>query len=148
MVTIISRNAEETQALGESWGREAQPGWLIGLTGDLGAGKTQLVKGLARGLQIPEPVLSPTFALVQLFTTGRLPLVHLDLYRLDTMEQILACGLDQYVLEPSGLVVIEWVERWQPSLRLSRPGGVIYREVKLQCESESERRIDYEDFGP
>lgn len=147
MATIISHNPRETQALGESWAREARPGWLLGLTGDLGAGKTQLVKGLARGLGIREPVLSPTFALVQLYSTGRLPLAHLDLYRLDAMEQVMACGLDQYVIEPLGIVVIEWVERWQPSLSRACPPGATYREVKLWCESEDKRRIEYEDFG-
>src|SRR5204862_103265 len=81
---FISHSPEETAALGEQWGREAQAGWLIGLTGELGAGKTQLVKGIARGLGIAAPVLSPTFVLVHEYQGGRLSLAHLDLYRLHT----------------------------------------------------------------
>ena len=83
---------------------------VIGLCGDLGAGKTQLVKGLARGLGITARVHSPTFALVNIYNGGRLTLFHLDLYRLDTREQILAAGLEEY-LKPAGVTVIEWAER-------------------------------------
>jgi tRNA threonylcarbamoyladenosine biosynthesis protein TsaE len=75
---------------------------VLALCGELGAGKTQLVKGFARGLGIDSRVTSPTFALVNSYTGGRLPLFHLDLYRLATREQILAAGLDEY-LHPVGL---------------------------------------------
>ena len=84
---------------------------MIGLSGDLGAGKTQFVKGLARGLGIAARVHSPTFALVNIYAGGRLTLFHLDLYRLDTPEQIAAAGLEEY-LRPAGVTVIEWAERW------------------------------------
>jgi len=67
MATIISHSAAETLALGEAWGRTAEKGLVIGLCGDLGAGKTQLVKGIARGLGIGQPVHSPTFALVHIY---------------------------------------------------------------------------------
>ena|SRR5882672_1986665 len=112
MVTFISHSPEETAALGEQWGREARPGWVIGLTGDLGAGKTQLVKGIARGLGITARVQSPTFALVNEYREGRLPLAHLDLYRLETIEQIISAGLEEYFARPPGVAVIEWCERW------------------------------------
>src|SRR5712692_4248590 len=111
MATIISHSPAETEALGETWGRAAQEGLVIGLSGDLGAGKTQLVKGLARGLGITARVHSPTFALINVYPGGRLTLFHLDLYRLETREQILAVGLVEY-LEPAGVTVIEWAERW------------------------------------
>src|SRR6266404_2937370 len=111
MATHISHSPAETEALGESWGRAAKSGLVIGLSGDLGAGKTQLVKGLAHGLGITARVHSPTFALVNIYTGGRLTLFHLDLYRLETREQILAAGLAEY-LEPAGVTVIEWAERW------------------------------------
>ena len=88
MVTVISRSPAETELLGEQWGREALSGWVIGLSGGLGAGKTQLVKGLARGLGISVRVHSPSFTLVNVYTGGRLTLFHLDLYRLETKEQI------------------------------------------------------------
>jgi len=112
MATCISRSPEDTAALGEQWGQAAQPGWVIGLSGELGAGKTQLVKGLARGLGFPGRVHSPTFALVNTYAGGRLPLVHLDLYRLDTAGQIAAAGLEEFLRDGSGVTVIEWAERW------------------------------------
>ncbi len=110
MATHISHSPAETEALGESWGRVAESGLVIGLAGDLGAGKTQLVKGLARGLGITARVHSPTFTLVNVYAGGRLTLFHLDLYRLDTREQIRAAGLEEY-LNVEGVTVIEWAER-------------------------------------
>ena len=116
MAICISHSPAETEALGKTWGRAAQSGLVLGLCGDLGAGKTQLVKGLARGLGIIARVHSPTFALVNIYTGGRLKLFHLDLYRLETREQILAAGLAEY-LEPAGVTVIEWAERWFGEMR-------------------------------
>src|SRR5713101_7068316 len=110
MDTNISHSPTETEALGEGWGRAAESGLVIGLCGDLGAGKTQLVKGLARGLGVTARVHSPTFTLVNEYRGGRLPLFHLDLYRLETRTQLLAAGLEDY-LQPEGVTVIEWAER-------------------------------------
>jgi tRNA threonylcarbamoyladenosine biosynthesis protein TsaE len=150
MVTNISHSPAETESLGETWGRAAKNGLVIGLSGDLGAGKTQLVKGLARGLGISARVHSPTFTLVNIYTGGRLPLFHLDLYRLETKEQILSAGLDEY-LRPDGVAVIEWAERWfgdvprQPSTRQNFPP--CFRWVNIATLTENERQISYEDFG-
>src|ERR1700751_4440395 len=102
MATRISHSPAETEALGEAWGRAAHIGLVIGLCGDLGAGKTQLVKGLARGLGITARVHSPTFTLVNFYPGGRLALAHLDLYRLAAREQIIAAGLEEY-LAPAGV---------------------------------------------
>lgn len=150
MATNISHSPLETLALGEAWGRTAQRGMVIGLCGDLGAGKTQLVKGLARGLEIPEPVHSPTFALVNVYSGGRLPLFHLDLYRLESAEQIIGAGLEEY-LNPEGVSVIEWADRWfgpRPgSHEFAPPAMRALRWVQMEVVSESERRICYEDFG-
>lgn len=146
MATFISHRPEETEALGEEWGRAANSGWVLGLTGELGAGKTRLVKGLARGLGITARVLSPTFALVHSYTGGRLPLFHLDLYRLETPAQILAAGLEEY-LEPQGVTVIEWAERWfTPGEAAAMPLKRL-RWAKFEALTEDERRIVYEDFG-
>ena len=139
---LISHSAAETAALGESWGRTVQRGLIIALSGDLGAGKTQLVKGLARGLGITERVHSPTFTLVNEYHGGRLPLFHLDLYRLETVEQIHAAGLEEY-LQPEGVAVIEWAERW---LELQCPEALL-RHVQIEVLGDRERRISYEDFG-
>ena len=84
MATFISHSPAETESLGEKLGRAAQRGLVIALSGDLGAGKTQFVKGLARGLGISARVHSPTFTLVNEYGGGRLKLFHLDLYRLET----------------------------------------------------------------
>src|SRR6516164_1875834 len=111
MVTFISHSPGETEALGESWGRVAQKGWVIGLSGELGAGKTQLVRGLGRGLGSPERVHSPTFTLVNVYTGGRFILYHIDLYRLETRDQIIAAGIEEY-FSAEGVAVIEWAERW------------------------------------
>lgn len=151
MVTFTSHSPAETQALGEEWGRHASNGLVIGLSGDLGAGKTQLVKGLARGLGFAGRVHSPSFGLVNVYSGGRLPLFHLDLYRLETAHQIFAAGLDEY-LEPGGVSVIEWVERWfdPASPEAAVPRGLLprlYRSVQLETISESVRRIQYEDSG-
>jgi tRNA threonylcarbamoyladenosine biosynthesis protein TsaE len=143
MGTSISHNPGETEALGETWGRMALRGLVLGLSGDLGAGKTQLVKGLARGLGIIQRVHSPTFALVNIYTGGRLTLFHLDLYRLETREQILAAGLEEY-LTPDGVAVIEWAERWFGN---ERSANSPIRWVKIETRSETERRITYEDIG-
>ena len=88
MATSISKSPEETESLGELWGREARPGWVFALTGDLGAGKTQLVRGLARGLDSPARVHSPTFVLLTTYEGGRYPLHHLDLYRLSGADEV------------------------------------------------------------
>ena len=152
MDTLISHSPEETGALGEAWGRAAPRGLVIGLTGELGAGKTQLVKGLARGLGITRRVTSPSFALVNEYREGRLPLFHLDLYRLDTPEQILGAGLEPYLFEPDGVAVVEWIERWTGGevqglmSNVQGPPGR-YRRVVMEAVSETERRICYEDLG-
>ena len=147
MATFISHSPEETSALGEQWGREARPGWVIGLSGDLGAGKTQLVKGIALGLGIPARIQSPTFALVNEHNGGRLPLAHLDLYRLETSGQIISAGLENYFYKPLGVAVIEWCERWpdfaSPGARTSP--GRFRRRVQIEQLGETERRIVYED---
>src|SRR5829696_7744663 len=112
VATVISRSPEDTLALGEQWGREAQRGWVIGLSGDLGAGKTQLVKGIGLGLDSPARVHSPTFALLNEYGGGRLPLFHIDLYRLNGRDEVMGAGLEEYLMQPDGVTVVEWIERW------------------------------------
>ncbi len=146
MAILISHSAAETEALGESWGREANCGLVIGLSGDLGAGKTQLVKGLARGLGITSRVHSPTFTLVNEYSGGRLRLFHLDLYRLESREQIIAAGLDEF-LRPDGVAIIEWAERWFGNGPSWLGAGGILRRVQIEVLSETDRRITYEDSG-
>jgi tRNA threonylcarbamoyladenosine biosynthesis protein TsaE len=142
MATSISHSPTETESLGEIWGRAAKHGQVIALSGDLGAGKTQLVKGLARGLGFAGRVHSPTFTLVNVYSGGRLTLFHLDLYRLETREQILSAGLEEY-LQPDGVAVIEWAERMSnDEFRMTK-----LRRVTIETLGETVRRITYEDFG-
>jgi tRNA threonylcarbamoyladenosine biosynthesis protein TsaE len=143
MATLISHSPAETEALGERFGRVAQSGWVLGLSGDLGAGKTQFVKGLARGLGIGARVHSPTFSLINVYEGGRLTLYHIDLYRLENTEQILAAGLQEY-LNPAGVTVIEWAERWFPS---SESRQELSGWVQMDPMGPSDRRISYDDPG-
>jgi len=141
-VTYISHSPAATESLGEAWGRLARPGSVVALNGDLGAGKTQWVRGAARGLGIPARVHSPTFTLVNEYHGGRLKLFHLDLYRLETTGQILSTGLEEY-LAPDGVAVIEWAERAFASQ--SRPPRLLT--VQFEIIGDSERKLIYDDSG-
>jgi len=141
MATFISHSPAETESLGEKFGRAAQSGLVIALSGELGAGKTQFVKGLARGLEISARVHSPTFTLVNEYGGGRLKLFHLDLYRLETPEQIASAGVEEF-LQPDGISVIEWAERIY-DLRFAICD---LKKVKIEILNESERKIVYDDF--
>jgi len=147
MVTSISHSEADTVALGEQWGREAQPGWVFGLSGPLGAGKTLLVRGLARGLGAPARVHSPTFALVHEYCGGRVPLFHLDLYRIEGQEQFERAGLDAYLFSREGVTAVEWFEHWlgaeRPLARLFT-GGLL-RRVAIEVRDGNTRWITYED---
>ena len=112
MATFTSRNVAATEGLGEQLGRLAAPGWVFGLTGDLGAGKTAFTRGVARALGVTARVQSPTFALVRQYPGRRCPLVHLDLYRLESTDQIHGAGLDEYLDPSDAVTVVEWFERW------------------------------------
>ena len=146
MVTLISHSPEETGQLGEDWGRAAVAGWVIGLTGDLGSGKTQFVKGFARGLGVTERVHSPTFALAIEYHGGRLPLFHLDLYRLENARDIFGAGLEEYFYQRDGVTIVEWVER-APAQGPGGHPGMRYRRVLFESFGETERKIQYEDIG-
>lgn len=141
MVTLISKSPEETFRIAADFGAKAQPGLVLGLVGDLGAGKTQFVKGFAAGLGITERIHSPTFTLVNEYRSGRLPCYHLDLYRLETADQILNAGLEQYFNSQHGVTLIEWFDRARDQIPVSGRLYVIY----IQSRSETEREIAYED---
>ena len=106
---LISHSPEETQRLGTRVGKLASPGDIFLLVGALGAGKTCLTQGIAWGLGINEYAVSPSFVLVRELY-GRLPLYHVDLYRLDNIKEIVELGLDDY-LYGSGVCVVEWAEK-------------------------------------
>ena len=140
MATFTSHSPADTEALGERFGRAAQRGLVLALSGDLGAGKTQFVRGMARGLGAMGRVHSPTFTLVNEYGGGQLKLFHLDLYRLETREQILSAGIEEY-LTPDGVSVVEWAERIY-DLRFTIAD---FKNVKIEIISETERRIIFDD---
>lgn len=140
MGSLISHSPEETFAFGESLALKIIPGTVIGLVGDLGAGKTQLVKGIARAFGVTERIHSPTFSLVNIYASGRIPLFHLDFYRLESTEAIISAGLEPY-LSPSGVSVVEWIDRWQGGLPRN------YRQITMEFLTDTERRISYDDLG-
>lgn len=109
--TFISHDAAGTVALGKRLVREATPGAVWALVGDLGAGKTHFVKGLAEGIGVAAAATSPTFTLLHEYAGGRLPLYHFDFYRLESADEALNLGLDEY-LEGDGLTVIEWADKF------------------------------------
>ena len=156
MATCITRSPEETLALGQKWSQSLRSGDVIALTGDLGAGKTQLVKGIVSGLGYGKRVQSPTFALINEYLLPELTLFHLDLYRLDTRQEVLGAGLDEFLIQPNGITLVEWPERWFGAgffqLNAEKNGFVLppetsVRRVVLETLGEAERRLVYEDFG-
>jgi len=130
---VTTDSESGTSAAGERLARVLGAGDVVLLFGELGAGKTAFVRGLARGLGAePEDVSSPTFTLVQEYRGGRLPLYHVDLYRLEPAE-IADLGLDE-MIEGDGVVAIEWADRWR-----DRPNDAI--EVTIRDAGDNRRTI-------
>ena len=130
----MSHSREETTALGAALGRRLQAGDVVVLRGTLGAGKTVLAQGVGRGLGVREPIISPTFTLLREYTSGRLPLYHVDAYRLAGPAEAHTFGLDEY-LYGDGVTVVEWGERVEPLLPAER------LEVELAYGARGERQI-------
>lgn len=139
-VSIMTWGAAETMAGAEAFSGGLRRGAVVGLLGDLGSGKTQWVKGMARGLGYHGRVHSPTFALVHVYRGGRLPLYHWDLYRLGSDAEIEAAGLTE-CWDADGVTVIEWADRWKGE----RPAA--YLQVRFDVLAEEVRRITYEHPG-
>ena len=133
--SIETRSVEETIAFGQRLAADLQRGDVLALSGELGAGKTALVKGIARGLGITQEVTSPTFTLIHEYGGGRLSLFHVDLYRLDSIGQALAIGIEDY-LNGSGVTVVEWAEKIE-SLLPERT-----RRIRIQSLGDNGRRIE------
>jgi tRNA threonylcarbamoyladenosine biosynthesis protein TsaE len=132
----ITHSAEETIAFGRTLASELAPPLVILLRGDLGAGKTTLVKGIAEGFEaaLAEDVTSPTFTLVHEYRGPRASLYHIDLYRVDTARELETLGLDDLVA-PDSILLIEWGEKFP---RFVRERNV---EIVLQTVRDDERRI-------
>jgi tRNA threonylcarbamoyladenosine biosynthesis protein TsaE len=136
---FISRSPERTQQLGTRLGELARSGDVFLLTGNLGSGKTCLTQGIAWGLGVKEYAFSPSFVLIREYA-GRLPLYHIDFYRLDLIEEMSDLGLDEY-LYGGGVSVVEWADK----------GMVLMPEehllISLSYLSETERSITFEPKG-
>ena len=129
-VTVIeSLTPQDTFALGERIGREAKPGDVYTLVGDLGVGKTVLTQGIANGLGITEPVNSPTFTIVQEYDEGRLPFYHFDVYRIGDLEEMDEIGYEEYVYG-NGLTMIEWSNLIEEILPEKRKEIVIEKDLE------------------
>lgn len=125
-VRYISHSAEETIAIGEELGRSLVPGDVLILTGDLGAGKTQLTKGIARALGVTDDVTSPTFTIQMVYPGRDMDLNHFDLYRLERADQLEDTGIFD-VLGADGVCVIEWGEQFADELGDERIDVVLRR---------------------
>jgi tRNA threonylcarbamoyladenosine biosynthesis protein TsaE len=131
-LTIVTHSESETAAVGRDLAARLRPGDIVLLYGDLGAGKTAFVRGLAEGLGIdPADVSSPTFTIIQEYPGGRIPLLHVDLYRLESKE-VADLGLDE--LGEHAVVAIEWAERVP-----STPTSAI--EVRIELAADDARKI-------
>ena len=134
---LISTSVAQTQAIGAALSRQLEPDDVLILLGDMGAGKSEFTRGLARGLGVTGYVTSPTFTIMQLHDTGRLPLYHFDWYRLESEEELYELSMEEY-LYGSGVAVVEWpsmAEEAVPQTHLEitlSPAGEDQREITLR----------------
>lgn len=132
-------SAEETHALGKKIGTEAKAGAVYTLVGDLGVGKTVFTQGIADGLEIDEPICSPTFTIVQVYEEGRLPFYHFDVYRIGDIEEMDEIGYEDYFFG-DGVCMIEWAnlieeilpeKRWDITIEKDLEKGFDYRKITI-----------------
>ena len=132
----ITHSPAETEAVGEALAKTLRPGTVLAFRGDLGAGKTAFTRGLGRGLGCTERVTSPTYTIVNEYTSGRLPLFHFDMYRLRSSEDLFDIGWEDY-LERGGVCAVEWSENVADAL-----DGAIW--ITIEKTGENSRRITIE----
>ncbi|HEY0370099.1 MAG TPA: tRNA (adenosine(37)-N6)-threonylcarbamoyltransferase complex ATPase subunit type 1 TsaE [Chthoniobacterales bacterium] len=132
---FISHSANETSAAGGRCAAGAQRGDVFALSGDLGAGKTQFVKGFVRAMGSDAEVTSPTFTLIHEYTGGRLPVYHFDFYRVESADAVVRLGFDEYVYG-DGVCLIEWADRFR---ELLPPRS---RWIAFTTASETERALE------
>ena len=131
---IESFSPEDTLELGRKIGREAKPGEVYTLIGDLGVGKTVFTQGIADGLEIDESICSPTFTIVQVYEEGRMPFYHFDVYRIGDVEEMDEIGYEDYFYG-QGLCMIEWANLIEEILPPT------YKEITI--EKDLEKGFDY-----
>ncbi|MBQ5676228.1 MAG: tRNA (adenosine(37)-N6)-threonylcarbamoyltransferase complex ATPase subunit type 1 TsaE [Lachnospiraceae bacterium] len=131
---IESFREEETFLLGEKIGREAEPGSVFALLGDLGVGKTVFTQGVAKGLEIEDSICSPTFTIVQVYEEGRLPFYHFDVYRIGDIEEMDEIGYEDYFYG-DGICFVEWANLIEEIM----PENTIW----IKIEKDLEKGFDY-----
>ena len=131
---IETRSPQETYQLGVKLGSRAKKGQVYTLVGDLGVGKTVFTQGIAHGLEIMEPISSPTFTIVQVYDEGRLPFYHFDVYRIGDITEMDEIGFEDYVYG-EGVSLIEWANLIEEILPESR--------VEITIEKDLEQGLDY-----
>jgi tRNA threonylcarbamoyladenosine biosynthesis protein TsaE len=139
-VRVLSHSESETREVGARLATVLQPGDVVALYGELGAGKTRLIQGICRGLGVREEVTSPSFVLINEYR-GRIPVYHFDFYRLERLEEIAGLGIEEY-FDGSGVCLIEWADRAEPLLPPERievvislipaPGEETEREIEVR----------------
>lgn len=131
---IETYSAEETYQLGCEIGQKAYPGQVYTLVGDLGVGKTVFTQGMAKGLEIDEPISSPTFTIVQVYDKGRMPFYHFDVYRIGDISEMDEIGYEDYIYG-GGVSLIEWANLIEEILPEER--------VSILIEKDLEKGFDY-----
>ena len=131
-----SASVEETRALGEMLARELRAGDVILLEGPLGAGKSELARGIAKGLGVVETVTSPSFTILNVYDSGRLPLYHFDWYRLESAEELYEMGMEEY-LGGDGVALVEWPGQATEAL----PGDFLMIELLPVSDRERDLRV-------
>ncbi len=137
---MITKSAAETRALGEKLAGRLQPGDVLLLEGDLGAGKSELTRGIAKGLGVTETVTSPSFTILNVYESGRFPLYHFDWYRLESSEELYELGMDEY-LGGDGAAVVEWPGRCPDAV----PEGAV--RIRMTAVGENERLIESDEWN-
>ena len=137
---IVTYNAGETRELGTKLAEKLKAGDVILLEGELGAGKSELARGVAAGLGVKETVTSPSFTILNVYESGRLPLYHFDWYRLESAEELYELGMDEY-LGGDGIALVEWPGRCPDAV----PADCL--RIRITAEGENTRRIEAEPNG-
>ena len=139
MQTFISRSEAQTEAVGEQFAKNLADGTVVAMYGDLGAGKTALTRGIARGLGIEDNVTSPTYTIVNEYLSGRMPLFHFDMYRLTSSDDLWDIGWEDY-LDRGGVCAVEWSEQVAEAM----PPETVYVTISRRPEDDRARTITIE----
>jgi len=142
VITARTKAPDDTRALAAEVAGLARPGDLVLLSGDLGAGKTVFVQGFGRALGVEEPITSPTFTLLRTYP-GRLPVVHLDVYRLEQVQELLELGVPE-LLDEGGVALVEWGDVAGPAL----PSEFLEVRIELVDDDEESRLLRLRAVGP